>query len=71
MSTFYLIIVYYTLVVIKNAPKYVYGAGVSAYFFTIVYFNQNHTISDNNIAKFIAFSVVYLEFNKYSFDLPD
>jgi hypothetical protein len=50
--------------VVKKAPKYVYGAGVSAYFFTIIYFNQNHTVSDNNVAKFIAFSVVYLEFNK-------
>lgn len=63
LTTFYLIMVYYTLVADKKAPKYVYGAGVAAFFFTIIYFNQNHEIADNNIAKFIAFSVVNFEFN--------
>ena len=56
-------LVYYTLVVQKKAPKYVYGAGVAAYFFTIIYFNENHAIADNNISKFIAFSIVNFEFD--------
>ena len=64
ISTFYLVVVYYTLVVHKKAPKYVYGAGVAAYFFTVIYFNKNHAISEMNIAKFMAFSIVNFEFNR-------
>lgn len=63
ISTFYLVIIYYTLVVQKNAPKYVYGAGVAAFFFITIYFSKNHAISEMNIAKFVAFSIVNFEFN--------
>ena len=64
ISCFYLIIVYHSLVIEHKAPKYVYGAGLSGLFFSIVYFNHNHSISEMNIAKFVAFSIVNFEFNE-------
>lgn len=46
-----------------NAVKHTYGAGVAGYFFTVVYFNKNHSISEMNIAKFVAYSIVSFEFD--------
>jgi hypothetical protein len=64
VCSFFLILVYHSLIVERKAPKYVYGAGLSSMFFTIVFFNKNHSISEMNVAKFVAFSVVNLEFDR-------